>query len=95
MPKILNRVGTLTISLLVNYVNQERALNTICKNRFLALSSLKTNSMPYEKKNIETPKKKPMIIPVKNAVPAWTKTKVRNIMRDSKYPELHGELYLG
>lgn len=56
MPKILNRVGTLTISLLVNYVNQERALNTICKNRFLALSSLKTNSMPYEKKNIETPK---------------------------------------
>ena len=89
MPKILNRVGTLTISLLVNYVNQERALNTICKNRFLALSSLKTNSMPYEKKNIETPKKKPMIIP------AWTKTKVRNIMRDSKYPELHGEMYLG
>nr|DAN09800.1 MAG TPA: hypothetical protein [Caudoviricetes sp.] len=44
MPKILNRVGTLTISLLINYVNQERALNTICKNRFLALSSLKTNS---------------------------------------------------
>lgn len=44
MPKILNRVGTLTISLLVNYVNQERALNTICKNRLLALSSLKTNS---------------------------------------------------
>ena len=44
MPKILNRVGTLTISLLINYVNQERALNSICKNRFLALSSLKTNS---------------------------------------------------
>lgn len=56
---------------------------------------LKTNSMPYEKKNVETPKKKPMIIPVKNAAPAWTKTKVRNIMRDSKYPELHGEMYLG
>ena len=51
--------------------------------------------MPYEKKNVETPKKKPVIIPVKNAVPAWTKTKVRNIMRDSKYPELHGEMYLG
>nr|DAJ30742.1 MAG TPA: hypothetical protein [Caudoviricetes sp.] len=29
MPKILNRVGTLTISLLINYVNQERAKNTI------------------------------------------------------------------
>lgn len=95
MPKILNRVGTLTISLLVNYVNQERALNTICKNRFLALSSLKTNSMPYEKKNVKAPKKKPVIIPVKNAVPVWIETKVHNIMRDSKYPELHGEMYLG
>lgn len=36
MPKILNRVGTLTISLLVNYVNQERALNTICKKSVLS-----------------------------------------------------------
>lgn len=51
--------------------------------------------MPYEKKNVETPKKKLAIIPIKNAVPAWTETKVRNIIRDSKYPELHGEMYLG
>lgn len=51
--------------------------------------------MPYGKKNIGTPRKKPVIIPVKNAAPAWTKTKVRNIMRDSKYPGLHGEMYPG
>ncbi len=51
--------------------------------------------MLHEKKNVETPKKKPVIIPVKNAVPVWRETKVRNIIRDSKYPELHGEMYLG
>lgn len=95
MPKILNRVGTLTISLLVNYVNQERALNTICKNRFLALSSLKTNSMPYEKKNVETPKEKPAIIPVKNVIPVWNSAKVINLPINSKHIEYHGEMYLG
>lgn len=51
--------------------------------------------MSYEKKNVETPKEKLIIIPVKNVIPVWTETKVRNIMRDSKYPELHGEVYLG
>lgn len=51
--------------------------------------------MPYEKKNVETPKKKPVIIPVKNVVPIWNETKVQNVIRDSKYPELHGEMYLG
>lgn len=51
--------------------------------------------MPYEKKNVETPKKKPVIIPVKNAIPIWNETKVQNVIQDSKYPELHGEMYLG
>lgn len=27
--------------------------------------------MLHEKKNVETPKKKPVIIPAKNAVPVW------------------------
>lgn len=91
MPKILNRVGTLTISLLVNYVNQERALNTICKNRFLALSSLKTNSMPYEKKNDAKTKAKQ----TKESVPVWNSAKVINLPVNSKHIEYHGEMYLG
>lgn len=57
MPKILNRVGTLTNSLLINYVNQERALNSICKNRFLALSSLKTNSNASRKEECRNSQK--------------------------------------
>jgi hypothetical protein len=51
--------------------------------------------MLHEKKNVETPKKKPVIIPAKNAVPVWNETKIKNVIQDSKYPELHGEMYLG
>ena len=51
--------------------------------------------MPYEKKNVETPKEKPAIIPVKNVIPVWNETKIKNVIQDSKYPELHGEMYLG
>ena len=51
--------------------------------------------MPYEKKNVETPKKKPVIIPVKNAVPVWNSAKVINLPINSKHIECHGEMYLG
>lgn len=51
--------------------------------------------MLHEKKNVETPKKKPVIIPVKNAIPVWNSAKVINLPINSKHIEYHREIYLG
>ena len=51
--------------------------------------------MLHEKKNVETPKKKPVIIPVKNVIPIWNSAKVINLPINSKHIEYHGEIYLG